>query len=209
MRNKLIIALFILFGCSLTQAQNLKIGYVDSRGVSEQLPEVKAAYTQLGEFQKKKQQELQKKAEDFRKKVTDAEQQAASMSEQMRAAKQRELEANQEQLQIEQNSMQTEVANREKQLFEPIEKRIQAAITEVANENGYTYVLAKEVLLHSPAGEDISSLVVKKLLASAPKTNTPVNNTTGANNANQGGAAQSSAGATTNAGGAKSGTKKQ
>jgi hypothetical protein len=108
--------------------------------------------------------------------------------------------------------MQTEVAAREKQLFEPIEKRIQAAITEVANENGYTYVLAKEVLLHSPAGEDISGLVVKKLLASAPKTNTPVNNTTGANNANQGGAAQSAAGAagaTTNAGGAKNGTKKQ
>jgi outer membrane protein len=212
MRNKLMIALFILFGCSLTQAQNLKIGYVDSRGVSEQLPEVKAAYTQLGEFQKKKQQDLQKKAEAFRQKVKDAEDEAAkgTMSEQMRAAKQRELEAGQEQLQIEQNSMQTEVATREKQLFEPIEKRIQAAITEVANENGYTYVLAKEVLLHSPAGEDISNLVVKKLLASAPKTNTPVNNNTGANNANQGGAAQSSAGATTNAGGTKAGgTKKQ
>jgi len=201
------IALFILFGCSLTQAQNLKIGYVDSRGVSEQLPEVKAAYTQLGEFQKKKQQELQKKAEDFRQKVQQAEQDAANMTDQMKAAKQRELEAGQEQLQIEQNSMQTEVANREKQLFEPIEKRIQSAITEVANENGYTYVLAKEVLLHFPAGEDISSLVVKKLLANAPKTNTPVNNTTGAN-AGQG--APKPAGSASNAGAAKAtGSKKQ
>jgi outer membrane protein len=176
MRNKLMTALFILFGCSLTQAQNLKIGYVDSRGVSEQLPEVKAAYTQLGEFQKKKQQELQKKAEDFRLKVQNAEKEASTWTEQMRAAKQRELEANQEQLQIEQNSVQTEVANREKTLFEPIEKRIQEAITQVATENGYTYVFAKEVLLHFPKGEDISSMVVQKLLASAPK-NTPANNT--------------------------------
>lgn len=195
-------ALFILFGCSLTQAQNLKIGYVDSRGVSEQLPEVKAAYTQLGEFQKKKQQELQKKAEDFRLKVQNAEKEATTWTEQMRAAKQRELEANQEQLQIEQNSVQTEVANREKTLFEPIEKRIQEAITQVATENGYTYVFAKEVLLHFPKGEDISNLVVQKLLTSAPK-NTPANNTS----ASQGAASTTSGTGTKPATGTGTATK--
>ncbi len=202
MRNKLMTALFILFGCSLTQAQNLKIGYVDSRGVSEQLPEVKAAYTQLGEFQKKKQQELQKKAEDFRLKVQNAEKEATTWTEQMRAAKQRELEANQEQLQIEQNSVQTEVANREKTLFEPIEKRIQEAITQVATENGYTYVFAKEVLLHFPKGEDISNLVVQKLLTSAPK-NTPANNTS----ASQGAASTTSGTGTKPATGTGTATK--
>jgi outer membrane protein len=205
MRNKLMTALFILFGCSLTQAQNLKIGYVDSRGVSEQLPEVKAAYTQLGEFQKKKQQELQKKAEDFRLKVQNAEKEASTWTEQMRAAKQRELEANQEQLQIEQNSVQTEVANREKTLFEPIEKRIQEAITQVATENGYTYVFAKEVLLHFPKGEDISSMVVQKLLASAPK-NTPANNTSasqGAPSTNSGTGAKPATGTATKPSGGK------
>ncbi len=202
MRNKLMTALFILFGCSLTQAQNLKIGYVDSRGVSEQLPEVKAAYTQLGEFQKKKQQELQKKAEDFRLKVQNAEKEATTWTEQMRAAKQRELEANQEQLQIEQNSVQTEVANREKTLFEPIEKRIQEAITQVATENGYTYVFAKEVLLHFPKGEDISNLVVQKLLTSVPK-NTPANNTS----ASQGAASTTSGTGTKPATGTGTATK--
>ncbi len=120
----------------------------------------------------------------------------------MRAAKQRELEANQEQLQIEQNSVQTEVANREKTLFEPIEKRIQEAITQVATENGYTYVFAKEVLLHFPKGEDISNLVVQKLLTSAPK-NTPANNTS----ASQGAASTTSGTGTKPATGTGTATK--
>ncbi len=167
------IALFVLFGCAVAQAQTAKIGYVDSRGVSEQLPEVKAAYAQLNEFSKKKQEELQREAEAFQKRVQEAEQGAANMSDQMKAATQKELEAQQEKIQIKQQSAQTEIANREKQIFEPIEKRIQEAITSVANENGYTHVFAKEVLLHSPASEDISSLVVKKLLATAPKAATP------------------------------------
>ncbi len=189
------IALFILFGCAFAQAQTVKIGYVDSRGVSEQLPEVKSAYAQLNEFSKKKQEDLQKEAEAFQKRVQEAEGQAASMTDQMKSATQKELEAAQEKIQIRQQSAQTEIAAREKQLFEPIEKRIQEAITQVANENGYTYVLAKEVLLHSPASDDISSLVVKKLLANAPKASTQAPATTGANKP---------AGATTS-----TGTKKQ
>jgi Skp family chaperone for outer membrane proteins len=58
--------LFILGVGSVANAQTaVKIGYVDSRAVSDKLPEVKQAYAQLTEFQKQKQNELQKEEEAF------------------------------------------------------------------------------------------------------------------------------------------------
>ncbi len=175
MKNKLF--LFILFtlfvGGTFAQAQTIKLGYVDSRGVSEQLPEVKAAYSQLNDFSKAKENELRKDATDLQRRIEEYQQGADKMAEPMRAATEKELQAAQEKLQVKQSAAQTEIANKEKQIFDPIEKRIQEAIKQVATENGYTYVFAKEVLLHFPTTDDISSLVVKKLQASAPKPTTP------------------------------------
>jgi outer membrane protein len=177
MKNKLIIiALFIIgLGTNAVYAQTPKIGYVDSRAVSDKLPEVKQAYAQLNEFSKQKENELRKEAEAFQAKVEEFEKGAQGMAQELATAKQRELQSLQEQLQIKQTNAQADVQKRQQQIFDPIEKRIQEAITQVANENGYTYVFAKEVLLHSPAGDDISELVTKKLLASAPKQPTSSN----------------------------------
>jgi outer membrane protein len=161
--------LFILCVGSVANAQTaLKIGYVDSRAVSDKLPEVKQAYAQLTEFQKQKQNELQKEEEAFQKQVEDYQKTAETMEPAMRSSKERELQAKNEQLQLRATNAQADIQKRQQTIFDPIEKRIQEAITQVANENGYTYVLAKDVLLHSPAGDDISELVTKKLLASAP-----------------------------------------
>jgi outer membrane protein len=158
----------------LANAQTaVKIGYVDSRAVSDKLPEVKQAYAQLTEFQKQKQNELQKEEEAFQKQVEDYQKALETMEPAMRSSKERELQAKQEQLQLRATNAQADIQKRQQTIFDPIEKRIQEAITQVANENGYTYVLAKEVLLHSPAGDDISELVAKKLIANAPtSTNT-------------------------------------
>jgi outer membrane protein len=167
--------LFILGVGGVANAQTaVKIGYVDSRAVSDKLPEVKQAYAQLTEFQKQKQNELQREEEAFQKEVEKYQQDGTNMDNAMRASKERELQAKQEQLQLKATNAQADIQKRQQTIFDPIEKRIQEAITQVANENGYTYVLAKEVLLHSPAGDDISELVTKKLLASAP---TSTNNT--------------------------------
>ena len=164
--------LFILVAGSVANAQTaVKIGYVDSRAVSDKLPEVKQAYAQLTEFQKQKQNELQRDEEAFQKEVEKFQQDGQTMDQAMQASKQRELQAKQEQLQLKATNAQADIQKRQQTIFDPIEKRIQEAITQVANENGYTYVLTKEVLLHSPAGDDISDMVAKKLLASSPTTN--------------------------------------
>jgi outer membrane protein len=170
---RILVALFFVFGIgSIAHAQTaIKIGYVDSRAVSDKLPEVKQAYAQLSEFQKQKQNELQREEEAFQKEIEKYQQDGQGMDAAMRASKERELQAKQEQLQLKATNAQADIQKRQQTIFDPIEKKIQEAITAVANENGYTYVLAKEVLLHSPAGDDISELVTKKLLANSPTSN--------------------------------------
>lgn len=193
----LIALLFILGVGSTVHAQTTaKIGYVDSRAVSDKLPEVKQAYAQLTEYQKQKQNELQKEEADFQKQVEDYQKIETTMEEGMRSAKQRELQAKQEQLQLKATNAQADIQKRQQAIFDPIEKRIQQAITQVATENGYTYVLAKEVLLHSPAGDDISELVAKKLIANAPAA-TPNAQKPAATGTNQTGAANQSGSNTT------------
>ncbi|MDJ1483156.1 OmpH family outer membrane protein [Cytophagaceae bacterium YF14B1] len=164
--------LLALGGSIITQAQNLKIGYVDSQSVLEKLDEVKAANAQLREFAAIKDKELKKDADDFQAKVKDAEDKFQGMTPQMQAATQKELQALQEKIQIKQQSAQSEISNKEKQLFEPIQKRIQDAIKQIATDGSYTYVLDKQVLFHSPATDDLSDEVVKKLQATKPQAAT-------------------------------------
>ncbi len=166
----------VLVGTS-TFAQNLKIGYVDSQAVLEKLDEVKAANTQLREFASVKDKELQRENDAFKQKYDQAMQEAqkGTMSDALKAATEKELQALQEKIEIKRQTAQTEISNKEKQLFEPIQKRIQEAIKQIATDAGYTYVLDKQVLFHFPAGDDLSDEVVKKLQASKPQAaTTPV-----------------------------------
>jgi outer membrane protein len=169
--------LLLALGGGFVQAQTLKIGFVDSQAVLEKLDEVKAANDQLRTFASAKEKELKSEADAFQAKVAEAEKGFQTMTPQMQAATQKELQALQEKLQIKQQSAQTEIANREKQLFEPIQKRIQEMIKQTATEGGYTYVLDKQVLFHSPAADDLSEAVVKKMQASKPAGATPASNT--------------------------------
>jgi len=162
-------SMLLVLGGSFAYAQSPKIGYVDSQSVLEKLDEVKAANDQLRTFASIKDKELKKEADDFQAKVKEAEEKFQTMTPQMQAATQKELQALQEKIQIRQQSAQTEIANKEKQLFEPIQKRIQEAIKQIATESGYTYVLDKQVLFHSPSGDDLSEVVIKKLQASKPQ----------------------------------------
>ncbi len=161
--------MLLAMGGGFAQAQNLKLGFVDSQAVLEKLDEVKAANDQLRTFASVKDKELKAEADAFQAKVASIEKEFQGMTPQMQQATQKELQATQEKLQIKQQSAQTEIANKEKQLFEPIQKRIQEAIKQIATESGYTYVLDKQVLFHSPAADDLSGEVVKKMQATKPQ----------------------------------------
>lgn len=71
-------------------------------------------------------------------------------------------EAYQRALKFEQDASE-ELQNYQQELYKPIVERVKTAITEVAKEKGYGYVINDQVLLVSPPADDLTPIVRKKL----------------------------------------------
>ncbi|MBC8111669.1 MAG: OmpH family outer membrane protein [Verrucomicrobia bacterium] len=177
--KKIIIALVTIFAAIATQAQSIKVGYVDVQTVFTQLPEVKTANSTMETYKKQLEKGIEDKKKVFEQKVAKAEAEFKGMSEAMQQATQKELAGLQEQMQIASQDAQQQMQKKQGELMKPIEDKIQKAINDVAKENGFTHVLSKEMLLFSQPTDDISNLVLKKLgitpganTATTPKTPT-------------------------------------
>lgn len=59
--------------------------------------------------------------------------------------------------------IQNQLERKKEELASPIRQKIKKAIDEVACENGYTYVLAKEVVYKGPPADDLLPLIKRKL----------------------------------------------
>jgi outer membrane protein len=91
--------------------------------------------------------------------------QSATMTDAVRTAKQTELQDLQKRIQDYQNNAQQQVDAKTNELSKPLIDKARAAISEVAKEKGYNYVLdsSQIQLLVSPDGDDIMVPVKTKL----------------------------------------------
>ena len=173
MKKQILLAASLLMGGLMTvQAQSTqKIGFVDGQYIYNQMPEVKAASTQLETYGKQLQASLKSKEEELERKYKGYMDTEGTMTDALKTATQKELQGLQEQIQIQQRDAQLSLQKKESDLLKPIEDKISKAIKDVATENGFTYILSKEQLLHFPEGDNISNLVLKKLgITPAPAT---------------------------------------
>ena len=165
--------LFVLaFGIITTQAQTPaptpKVGYADVDYIFGQLPEAKQIDTELKSTQTQLKNQIDAKSQEFQKKLADYQANLNTMLDAVRSNTERELTQLQENLQKLQQDAQTTVQNKQTQLMDPVYKKVGKAIKEVAEENGYTFVLNQQiggldVILYGDDKMDISDLVLKKL----------------------------------------------
>jgi outer membrane protein len=90
------------------------------------------------------------------------------MNASLKEVKRTELQKQVSELSGAEQQIQQQFEQERQRLSLPIQKKRQAAIQDVARENGYTYVLPKEALLVMPPGDDLAALVRKKLNLKAP-----------------------------------------
>ena len=179
---KSLLALLIFAGLS-TQAQTIKLGYVDGANVFSQLPEVKKASSDLEAYGKQLQKSIQEQSANLSKRYEEYQKATAAgtITPAMKDATEKELNAMNEKVQIMQQDAQQQMQKKQEEMMKPIEEKIQKAIHDVAKENGYTHVFNKEVLLYSVDSDNITNLVIKKLgvtpgtttTNTTPKTITP------------------------------------
>ena len=166
-----------------TASGPLKIGYTSVEYVLSQMPESKQIESDLKAFSTQLENQLKSKYQEYQTKAETYQKGSSTMTDVVRADKEKELTNMQQSIQEFQRSADQSLQQKQQTLLKPALDKLQKTIDQVANENGYTYVLnsdgASPVLLHGPKDGDISDLVLKKMgvtpgvANAAPKADAP------------------------------------
>lgn len=166
MKKLLLISLLALFTLANTNAQELKLGHINTQELMSTLPkkvaaeaELKKHAEQLESFRTNIQDELTKKYEDY---LT----QRDSYTDLVKATKEKELQDLQQRLGTYEKTAQQDLMQKESELLQPIVEEVRKAITEVGQENGFLYIFdtaTGNLLFQSTESIDITPLVRKKL----------------------------------------------
>lgn len=152
-----------IFGLSNTTNAQIKIGYISADEIIVLMPEAAKVDTQLNQYQQSLYQNAQDKQNNFNEAVAKFYKDSATMNPSLKEVKRTELQKTVQELSGAEQAIQQQFEAKRQELSLPIQKKLQAAIQEVAKENGYTYVFPKEALLVAPPGDDLAPLVKKKL----------------------------------------------
>ncbi|MDB5007276.1 MAG: hypothetical protein JWP45_1669 [Mucilaginibacter sp.] len=159
-----IVAVGILMLGNFAKAQT-KVGYINFQALISQMPEAKTIKTQLDTYSKQFTDELAVMQNELQTKGKEFQAQSATMTDAIRSAKQTELQDLQNRLQSYNTTAQQKFEERSNELIKPLTDKARAALTAVAKEKGYTYVLdsSQVQLLVSPDGDDMMAAVKLKM----------------------------------------------
>ena len=157
--------LTILFISASLSAQ--KFGYINTQILIQEIPEVKQANAELETIKTQYEKQGQDKISSLQTKYAALERKQAQGEI---SPKQLEIEAQalkQEEADIAKFGQESEqsLLQKSESLLKPIRDKIQAAIDDVAKENGYTYIFDQSmgILLYADATADVTALVKAKL----------------------------------------------
>lgn len=166
--RKLISTAFIAIAFLLTtQLSAQKFGYIDTQSIIQLMPTVKEANSNIETYKT----QLQKRGQEMVKALQTKYQELERQQAQGEIAP-KELEIAAQNLKAEENKIltfeqesQQKIVNKSEELLKPIRDKIQKAIDEVADENGYTYIFdfSTGFLLYADESVNVDSLVKKKL----------------------------------------------
>lgn len=138
------ITIFLIFaGYGISDAQNQKIGYIDSEIIMQQMPEYGGVEQRLSLLSDNWRQEIDELEKEIEQLKDDFEAREILFTDEMREEKQLEIEEKSRQLdQLIENRFgpEGEYFTRQKELLEPIQRQIFDAINSVAERDGFDFV---------------------------------------------------------------------
>jgi outer membrane protein len=167
MRNKLcILSLLLFIGVLGYGQQPMKFGHVNTQEIINSLPELNVIQTQIESEYKQKENQLTTMQEDLKNQQEAYMKVAQSMSSQARADKESELQAMGQKVQNYFMLAQQQLQAKEQELKMPLLQKVQTAIQEVGDENGFLYIF--EVaggmpIYRSEQSTDVTPLVKAKM----------------------------------------------
>ncbi len=162
-------ALLVLPGFA-PAADVAKFGSIDIQKVLNESEPGKKAKTDLEVLIKSKQTVIDEKGKTVEKMKSDIEKQVSVLSAEARKTKEDELEKNIREYQRLVQDSQSEVKKKEGELTDSILKEIRDIIEKVGEQEGYTLIIEKGMVLYSNKGIDITESVLKKYDESKTKS---------------------------------------
>jgi outer membrane protein len=167
MKNLILIS-FLLITSSISFAQ-LKIGYIDSDAIMDNLPDVLDARQKLDAVIQEWQAELNKLEADWKAKYDDYEKRKLIMTDQTRAETEAALVQMETQIaQYREKKFGTngELFQKQDELMKPVQNKIFVALKEIAVQDDYDYVFDRSgdiMILFAKEKYDLTSQVLDKL----------------------------------------------
>jgi outer membrane protein len=150
------------------EAQNLKIGIVDTETIVKQMPEAVTADTQIKEIAKKYQDSLELIQKDFTARLEQYKKGEAMMTADAKRKSEDDLKLLQQQyMQYEQEKFGAtgEIARIRENYLAPLRKKVQAGIEAVAKDEKMSFVFdkANPVLMYAEDKYDITFRVIDRI----------------------------------------------
>ena len=160
-----IVACLFVFGGSAMGQQKIKLGHINSNDLMQIMPGRDSAQTVLQAEVASLEEQLKSMQAEMEKRYNEYMEKQAGWTELIRNTKQRELQDMSSRIQEFQENAQKTLQQREQDLLKPIIDRAKKAISDVAAEGGYTYILdsGTAAVLYSQDSDDIMPMVKKKL----------------------------------------------
>jgi len=159
-----ILAVFIFLSVT---AHAQKFGYINSAVLLSELPEVKAADSELETYQKQLMSSGEAMVKAFETKYNQYAKEASEglLSKVQMQEKEGELGLEQQKIQQYEVEVQQKIVKKREQLYQPILDKVKLAIEAVGKENGYTMIFDASggTILHANDGDNVMALVKTKL----------------------------------------------
>ena len=166
--KKIILFSILLFTSSISFAQ-LKIGYIDSDAIMDNLPDVQDARQKLDASIQEWQTELNKLEADWKAKYDDYEKRKLIMTDQTRSETEAalvQLETQIAQYREKKFGTNGELFLKQDELMKPVQNKIFVALKEIAEEDDYDFVFDRSgdiMILFAKEQYDLTAQVLEKL----------------------------------------------
>jgi len=129
-------------------AQEMKIAYVNTGEVINVMPEVAAMETELAALRTQYNSYMKTMTDEFEQKYADLINQQDSLTENIYKRRVQEIQELRERIENFQQSGEQEQQDKYEKLYAPIIEKLQKAIDQVGDENGYTFIINPQALLY-------------------------------------------------------------
>ncbi len=154
----------VMMVVSVGMAKAQKIATLDVIGVLNVMPEKKKADTDLKAFLDTKQAEIKKKADAAQAKFQQYQSEAPKKTAEENTAREAEMKKLSDEIQQMNDKAQKDFVAKQDAAYEPIEKKLNDAVSKVAKANGYDYIMdANSSAFVFKGGPDATAAVKKEL----------------------------------------------